>query len=80
MLGLYSAQRKSLGCIIHLEDGTTGGYLLNEAYKNFYDRYCSSCSDVEPNPDNWIFTKPWHKQQIERLKKAREDRAKKGEI
>ena len=72
MLGLHSAQRKLLGCTLHLEHGMASSFLLDDAYKDFSERYCASCPDIEPHPDDWIFTEPWYNRQIEILEKASE--------
>jgi len=71
MLHRPSARMKILGCLLHLEHGTIGGYSLDEIYSDFRERYCKVCADVKPRSSDWTFTFEWHREQIEQFKKRR---------
>jgi hypothetical protein len=71
-MGLHTARRKRFGCVKHPEFGMIGGsLLLGDAYRSFYERCCTTCTDLEPHPEGWGYTEPWHKDQIERFEEAR---------
>ena len=53
-LGLERANPKIISCGLH--PYALGGRDLDGINARFNERYCSSCPDREPRPDEWKFS------------------------
>ncbi len=79
MMNLYSARRKLMACIKHLEHGAIETYSIDELYRIFYEEHCSKCPHSKPHAPNWQFTPEWHEErhkvwQLEREKYGNQDK------
>jgi hypothetical protein len=72
-IGLYSARRKMVACIQHLEFGGLEAISLRQAIERFRDEHCTNCPDRMAHSSDWIFNPPWHEKQSQQFRERKKD-------
>ncbi len=65
MLGLPTAGSKTLWCTLH--NHGIGGMVLDRLHKSMVEKYCSTCADRDPLPENWTWNRDWQSKQHRRF-------------